>query len=79
MEWGDITPLRTKTIRLLEGDLFVIVVNAHGLQTDNATSYCMEELRPTGMALATMRARMGSAGDGEHLALHHTKAQTQGK
>jgi hypothetical protein len=58
MEWGDVTPLRTKTIRLLEGDLFVTVVNAHGLQTDNATSYCMEELRPTGIALATMQARM---------------------
>lgn len=58
MEWGDVTPLRTKTIRLLEGDLFVTVVNAHGLQTDNATSYCMEMLRPTGMALATMQAHM---------------------
>jgi integrase len=58
MEWGDVTPLRTKTIRLLEGDLFVTVVNAHGLQTDNATSYCMEMLRPTSMALATMQARM---------------------
>src|SRR3981081_324256 len=58
MEWGDVTPLRTKAIRLLEGDLFVTVVNAHGLQTDNATSYCMEELRPTGIALATMQARM---------------------
>jgi integrase len=61
MEWGDVTPLRTETIRLLEGDLFVIVVNAHGLQTDNATSYCMEVLRPTGMALATMRAHMDAA------------------
>jgi integrase len=58
MEWGDVTPLRTKTIRLDEGDLFVTVVNAHGLQTDNATSYCMEQLRPTSMALATMQARM---------------------
>src|SRR4051794_5036835 len=25
----------------------IAVVNVHGLQTDNATSYCMEELRPT--------------------------------
>jgi integrase len=58
MEWGDVTPLRTETIRLLEGDLFVHVLNAHGLQTDNATSYCMEMLRPTGVALATMQARM---------------------
>jgi integrase len=62
MEWGDVTPLRTKTIRLLEGDLFVTVVNAHGLQTDNATSYCMEELRPTGIALATMQGRMEAIG-----------------
>lgn len=61
MEWGDVTPLRTKTIRLLEGDLFVTVVNAHGLQTDNATSYCMEVLRPTSMALATMQAHMEAA------------------
>jgi hypothetical protein len=30
----------TKTIRLLEDDLFVTVVNAHGLQADNATLYC---------------------------------------
>jgi hypothetical protein len=58
MEWGDVTPLRTETIRLLEGDLFVMVVNAHGLQADNATSYCTEVLRPTSMALATMRAHM---------------------
>ena len=33
-------------------------MNAHGLQTDNATSYCMEMLRPTSMSLATMQARM---------------------
>jgi integrase len=58
MDWGDITPLRTKTIRLEEGDLFVTVVNRYGLQTDNATSYCMEKLRPTNMALATMQGRM---------------------
>lgn len=58
MEWGDITPLRTTTIRLLEGDLFVLVVNKHGLQTDNANLYCSIVLRPTSMALATMQARM---------------------
>jgi integrase len=61
MEWGDVTPLRTKTIRLQEGDLFVTVVNRYGLQTDNATSYCMEKLRPTSMALATMQAHMEAA------------------
>jgi integrase len=58
MEWGDVTPLRTKIIRLDEGDLFVSVVNAHGLQTDNATSYSMEVLRPSGIALASMQAKM---------------------
>ncbi|MHC2279878.1 hypothetical protein ACVME8_006521 [Bradyrhizobium diazoefficiens] len=58
MEWGDITPLRTKINRLEEGDLFVTVVNRYGLQTDNATQYCMEVLRPTGIALATMRSKM---------------------
>lgn len=58
LSWGDIPPLRTNVIRLLEGDLFVSVVNAHGLQADNATAYCMDALRPTGMALATMQARM---------------------
>jgi integrase len=58
MEWGDITPLRTKTIRLLEGDLFVLVVNKYGLQTDNANLYCSIVLRPTSMALATMQAKM---------------------
>jgi integrase len=58
MEWGDATPLRTKVNRLEEGDLFVTVVNRYGLQTDNATSYCMEELQPTSMALSTMQARM---------------------
>ena len=58
MEWGDIPPLRTKTIRLLEGDLFVLVVNKYGLQTDNANLYCSVVLRPTSMALATMQARM---------------------
>lgn len=58
MEWGDVTPLRTKTIRLLEGDLFVLVVNKYGLQTDNANLYCSIVLRPTSMALATMQARM---------------------
>jgi hypothetical protein len=58
MEWGDVTPLRTKIIRLDEGDLFVSVVNKHGLQTDNATSYCMEVLRPSGIALATMQRKM---------------------
>jgi integrase len=58
MEWGDITPLRTKILRLEEGDLFVSVVNKYGLQTDNATLYCCVVLRPTSMALATMLARM---------------------
>ena len=58
MEWGDITPLRTTTIRLLEGDLFVLVLNKYGLQTDNANLYCSIVLRPTSMALATMQARM---------------------
>ncbi len=58
MEWGDIPPLRTMTIRLLEGDLFVMVVNKYGLQTDNATLYCSVVLRPTSMSLATMQARM---------------------
>ena len=60
MEWGDATPLRTKTIRLDEGDLFVTVVNRHRLQADNATSYCMEVLWPSSVALATMQARMDS-------------------
>lgn len=58
MEWGDVTPLRTTTIRLLEGDLFVLVVNKYGLQTDDANLYCSVMLRPTSMALATMQARM---------------------
>ncbi|WP_461330015.1 hypothetical protein [Bradyrhizobium diazoefficiens] len=50
--------MRTEVIRLLEGDLFVQVVNRYGLQTDNATLYCSVVLRPTSMALATMRAKM---------------------
>lgn len=58
MEWGDHTPLRTEVIRLLEGDLFVQVVNRYGLQTDNATLYCSVVLRPTSMALSTMQAKM---------------------
>ncbi len=58
MEWGDHTPLRTEVIPLPEGDLFVQVVNRYGLQTDNATLYCSVVLRPTGMALATMQAKM---------------------
>lgn len=58
MEWGDIPPLRTETIRLFEGDLFVTAVNKYGLQTDNATLYCSVVLRPTSMSLATMQARM---------------------
>ena len=58
MEWGDIPPLQTKVIRLLEGDLCAVVVNACGLQVDDANLYCIGELRPTNMALKTMCARM---------------------
>jgi integrase len=58
MEWGDIAPLSTKTVRLIEGDLCVLAVNAHGLQVDDANLYCTVMLRPTNMALRTMRGRM---------------------
>jgi len=58
MKWGDIPPLSTKTIRLQEGDLFVLTVNKYGLQVDDANLYCTIVLRPTAIALATMRARM---------------------
>jgi integrase len=61
MEWGDIPPLTTKTIRLEEGDLFVTAVNKYGLQTDNATLYSCVVLRPTSMSLASMRAHMEAA------------------
>jgi hypothetical protein len=60
MQWGDIAPLRTRTIRLLEGDLCVLAVNKYGLQVDDANLYCTIELRPTNMALRTMQARMDS-------------------
>lgn len=58
MTWGDIPPLSTKTIRFPEGDLCVLAVNAHGLQVDDANLYCTMDLRPTNMALKTMRACM---------------------
>jgi integrase len=58
MTWGDVPPLRTRIIRLLEGDLCVLAVNVHGLQVDDANLYCIAVLRPTNIALSTMRAEM---------------------
>jgi hypothetical protein len=54
------TPFTTKIIRLLEGDLFTFTVDARGLYVDAPNLYCVVALRPTGMSLATMTARMNA-------------------
>jgi integrase len=56
--WQEIPPFHTKTIRLLEGDLFTFTVDSQELPVDWPNLYCVAHLRPTSMALSTMERQM---------------------
>jgi hypothetical protein len=58
--WREVPPFRTKTIRLLEGDLFAFTVDARGMYVDMPNLYCVVVLRPTGISLAAMTAKMNA-------------------
>lgn len=58
--WQEIPPFHTKTIRLLEGDLFTFTVDSQELPVDWPNLYCVAHLRPTSMALSTMEAHMNA-------------------
>jgi integrase len=51
-------PFRTKTIRLLEGDLFIFTTDARGGYVDWPNLYCVVALRPTSLSLRAMENRM---------------------
>ena len=58
--WPEVPPFRTKTIRLLEGDLFTFTVDAGGMYVDWPNLYCLIAIRPTGLSLRAMANRMAA-------------------
>jgi integrase len=58
--WPEVPPFHTKTIRLLEGDLFTFTVDARGMYVDGPNLYCLIALRPTSMSLRAMENRMNA-------------------
>jgi integrase len=53
--FAEILPLKTKVIRLPEGDRHVLTVNANGFPVDWPNIYCTVSLRSSGMAQVTMQ------------------------
>lgn len=53
--FAEILPLKTKVIRLPEGDRHVLTVDARDFPADWPNLYCTISLRSSGMALATMQ------------------------
>lgn len=58
--FAEVAPFSTRTIRLLEGDLFAFTADADGRWVDWPNLYCVAQLRPTGIGLATMTAKMNA-------------------
>lgn len=58
--WPEVPPFHTKTIRLLEGDLFTFTVDATGMYVDGPNLYCLMALRPTSMSFRAMENRMNA-------------------
>ena len=58
--YTEVAPFGTKTIRLPEGDLFAYTQDANGNWCDWPNLYCVVELRPTGISLAAMTAKMNA-------------------